>query len=183
MDDLTRTQLDQIGEVRSALGAERIRWWLFGGWGLDARIGRITRDHHDLEFWVFEEDAPATRAALVDRGFVALPMRYPEESQEFVKDGVDSSSAFLWRNDDGSVGVRGRWSNWHFPPDAFQAPPGRLRDLEVPAMSVAGMIAMKEQYPTLRNGQPLREKDVADLRILRQLLETGTVPPAESSTG
>ena len=31
--------------------------WLFGGWGLDARIGRITREHGDVEFWVERVDA------------------------------------------------------------------------------------------------------------------------------
>ena len=31
------------------------------------------------------------------------------------------------------------------------------------------MLAMKEQYPTLRNGRPLREKDVRDLELLREL--------------
>ena len=37
-------------------------------------------------------------------------------------------------------------------------------------MSVAGMLAMKEQFPTLRNGRPWREKDIEDIRILRGLL-------------
>lgn len=33
-------------------------------------------------------------------------------------------------------------------------------------MSVAGMLAMKEQYPTLRNGGPWRDKDIGDIAIL-----------------
>jgi hypothetical protein len=38
-------------------------------------------------------------------------------------------------------------------------------------MSVAGMLAMKEQFPTLRNGGPWRTKDMEDLAVLRSLLE------------
>jgi hypothetical protein len=32
------------------------------------------------------------------------------------------------------------------------------------------MLAMKEQYPRLRNGRPWREKDVRDMAVLRELL-------------
>ena len=31
------------------------------------------------------------------------------------------------------------------------------------------MLAMKEQYPTLRNGRPLRDKDMADIASIRRL--------------
>jgi len=41
--------------------------------------------------------------------------------------------------------------------------------MPVPAMSVAGMLAMKEQFPHLRNGRPWRQKDIGDIEILRAL--------------
>ena len=83
------------------------------------------------------------------------------------------SSAFFWRRADGTVSVRGRWSDWRFPANAFACPPGRIGDLIVPAMSVEGMLAMKEQFATLRNGRPLREKDEADIAVMRGLLRAG----------
>jgi hypothetical protein len=36
-------------------------------------------------------------------------------------------------------------------------------------MSVSGMLAMKEQFPSLRNGRPWRQKDITDIEILREL--------------
>jgi hypothetical protein len=36
-------------------------------------------------------------------------------------------------------------------------------------MSVSGMLAMKEQFPHLRNGRPWRQKDIRDIEILRGL--------------
>ena len=183
MNALTRTQLGLIREIRSALGAAGIHWWLFGGWGLDARIGYVTRDHHDIEFWVFHEDADSTREALMACGFEAPESLRPEESQEFLKDGVNASSAFLRRNQDGSVGVRGRWSDWQFPPDAFQQPPGRIDGLVVPAMSVEGMLAMKVQFPALRHGRPLRDKDAEDIGVLRKLLEATDLATTSDADG
>jgi hypothetical protein len=37
------------------------------------------------------------------------------------------------------------------------------------AMSASGMLAMKEQFPHLRNGRPWRQKDIDDIAILRGL--------------
>jgi hypothetical protein len=33
------------------------------------------------------------------------------------------------------------------------------------------MLAMKEQFPQLPNGRPWRDKDVADIEVLRAMLE------------
>jgi len=76
------------------------------------RIGRITREHGDVEFWVERIDA-----------------------------------------------------------DRYE--PGTLDGMPVPAMSVSGMLAMKEQFPHLRNGRPWRQKDVDDIEILRGLAAEG----------
>src|SRR6516164_8911406 len=40
----------------------------------------------------------------------------------------------------------------------------------VPVMSTAGMLAMKEQFPQLRNGRPWRPKQIRDLATLREML-------------
>ena len=63
----------------------------------------------------------------------------------------------------------GRWSDWVFPAGSFGDEPGALDGIEVPAMSVAGMLAMKEQFPTLQNGQPWRAKDKHDVGLLQVL--------------
>ena len=47
---------------------------------------------------------------------------------------------------------------------------GTLDGAPVPTMSLAGMLAMKEQYPRLGNGRPWRPKDVLDIETLRDLL-------------
>ena len=35
---------------------ERIRSWVVGGWGIDALVGMQTREHHDLDLFVLDED-------------------------------------------------------------------------------------------------------------------------------
>lgn len=170
VDVTAQAQLRVIHLVVDALSAVGVRAWLFGGWGLDARIGRITRGHGDIEFWVGRSDAARSKAALVDAGATALSTQPPEESCEFTWGSVGFSTAYFSRREDGTIALEGRWSDWAFPADSFGEVPGLLDGVPVPAMSVAGMLAMKEQFPALRNGGPWRDKDISDIAVLRDLL-------------
>jgi lincosamide nucleotidyltransferase A/C/D/E len=144
--------------------------WLFGGWGLDARLGRITREHGDIEFWVERKLAKRSKAVLVEAGAVVLLTQPPEESCEFTWHDVPFSTAYFGRHPDGSITLEGRWSDWDLPADSFGNDPGLLGGRPVPTMSATGMLAMKEQYPTLRNGRPWRDKDRQDIERLRALI-------------
>jgi lincosamide nucleotidyltransferase A/C/D/E len=171
MDEEAQAQLDLIHRVVDVLAAADVPVWLFGGWGLDAKIGRITRRHGDVEFWVERSDSARSKAALVVAGSTALETQPPEEACEFTWGGVDFSTAYFDRRADGMFyQPQGRFSDWKFPADSFGDATGRLDGVLVPTMSVAGMLAMKEQFPTLRNGRPWREKDIGDMAVLRELL-------------
>jgi len=177
VDERTAAQLRVIKTVSQVLGAVGIQAWLFGGWGLDARIGRITREHGDVEFWLERGDAERSRAVLVGAGATALATQPPEEACEFVWDGVEFSTAYFDRQPDGAFSQPlGRWSDWLFPPGSFGDEPVVLDGTPVLAMSVAGMLAMKEQFPNLRNGRPWRPKDIDDIETLRRLAAAADAP-------
>lgn len=170
MDEKTEGQLRVIRDVVAALQAANISAWLFGGWGLDARIGRITREHGDVEFWVERIHAERSKALLVEAGATALPTQPPEESCEYTWNDVSYSTAYFDRQSDRSFSQPlGRFSDWLFPPGSFGEEPVTLDGTPVLAMSVSGMLAMKEQFPSLRNGRPWRQKDITDMEILRGL--------------
>jgi Aminoglycoside-2''-adenylyltransferase len=170
IDARTEGQLRVIREVIAVTQAAGIPVWLFGGWGLDARIGRITREHGDVEFWVERIDAERSKAVLVAAGATDLATQPPVEACEFTWHEVLFSTAYFDRRSDGSFSQPlGRFSDWLFPPASFGDEPGTLDGMPVPAMSISGMLAMKEQFPRLRNGRPWREKDIGDIEILRRL--------------
>lgn len=170
MNERTNAQLRLIKTITQLLNEAGISAWLFGGWGLDARIGRITRDHGDIEFWLERGDAERSRALLIDAGATALATQPPEESCEFIWDDVEFSTAYFDRAPDGSFyQLQGRFSDWLFPPGSFADEPAMLEGTPVLAMSPEGMLAMKEQFPNLRYGRPWRPKDIGDMEILRRL--------------
>jgi hypothetical protein len=172
MERQQRAQLRVIGSVIDTLGAVDIRAWLFGGWGLDARIGRITREHGDVEFWIECCHADRSQMVLERAGATILMTQPPEESCEFEWDGVPFSTAYFDRQSDGRFTTEGRWSDWVFPVGSFGDDAGTLDGVSVPTMSLAGMLDMKEQYSHLRNGRPLRPKDILDIETIRELPET-----------
>ena len=88
MGKKTEGQLNVIRKVVAALQAADISAWLFGGWGLDARIGRITREHGDVEFWVERVHAERSKALLLEAGATALASQPPEEACEYAWDDV-----------------------------------------------------------------------------------------------
>jgi hypothetical protein len=155
--------------VETTLGSRSLRWWLFGGWALDALLGEVTRDHGDIEFWVERKDADAVLDALARVGGMPTETQPIEESREYTIADVVISSAYFDRNSDDTYRLEGRWSDWSFPVGSFGEDTGQLAELTVPVMSATGMLAMKQQYPTLRNGRPLREKDVRDIELLTGL--------------
>ncbi len=170
MDERAEGQLRVIRDVIALTQAAGISMWLFGGWGLDARVGRITREHGDVEFWVERSYAERSKALLVGAGAMALTTQPPVEACEFTWGDVLFSTAYFDRQPDGSSSQPlGRWSDWIFPPGSFGDEPGILDGTPVLAMSVHGMLAMKEQFPHLRNGRPWRQKDIDDIEILRAL--------------
>ena len=112
MHESTEGQLRVIRKVIAVMQAADISAWLFGGWGLDARIGRITREHGDVEFRVERIHAERSKAALIGAGATALTTQPPAEACEFTWDDVLFSTAYFDRRADGSFSQPlGRWSD------------------------------------------------------------------------
>jgi len=137
---------------------------------LDALLGGVTRDHGDIEFWVERTDAEAVVEALIAVGAAVLDTQPIEESREYLIGDVRFSSAYFDRATDGTYRLEGRWADWSFPIESFGDNTGHLTDMTIPVMSAAGMLAMKQRYPTLRNGGPLRYQDVRDIALLSDLV-------------
>ena len=67
-------------EVITSLDHSGVRVWLDGGWGIDALVGKQTREHDDLDCVIALSDAALAREALAVLGFAVtldeLPTRF-----------------------------------------------------------------------------------------------------------
>jgi hypothetical protein len=108
MEEGQRAQQSVILSVTDTLRAADVRARLFGGWRIDARIGRITREHGDVEFWIDRCDADRSKVVLVRAGATVLMTQTPEEAREFEWDCVPFSTAYFDRQSDGGFTTEGR---------------------------------------------------------------------------
>ena len=67
-------QLAAIESLDQALRAAGLDYWLFGGWGVDFWVGRVTRDHADIDAAVWRRDYDEIRAALLAAGWRHTPL-------------------------------------------------------------------------------------------------------------
>jgi hypothetical protein len=166
----TATQLELLRAIASALDGAGIDWWLYGGWAMDFHAGRITRDHADIEIFSWKRDTYAVREAMQSAGFTYAQFGlYPEETQTFLKHGQEIGIWFIERDGAGAISTPGRWADWPWLAGAFEQSPLALDGVTARAMSIEGLLDIKTRFAQHRHGAPLREKDIADITLLRSL--------------
>jgi lincosamide nucleotidyltransferase A/C/D/E len=148
-------------DVMDGLGAHPV---IAGGWGIDALIGRQTREHRDLDVLVPESFVARLVDALVDASFSIttdwLPVRV-ELSDARADRHIDIHPAF----DDGCDG----WWQHGFDGQRFESPREALTDGTIGGRSVRCFTAAKQLE--LHQGYPHRPEDVHDIAALDRLGE------------
>ena len=157
-------QMGVIAAAVAGLEERQLSCWLAGGWAVDFLIGRVTRDHRDIDIVIWAADASAATEALRDAGFEPQHARAPELIH-FERNGVPVTLSFIEREADGTLVTPGKWSDG-WPPDSLSAPPGRIGSLTIPIVSLASQIETKSNYAAHIHGAPLRSQDEVDLSLL-----------------
>jgi lincosamide nucleotidyltransferase A/C/D/E len=157
---MTAADVLRIMDLVRRAGAEV---WIAGGWGIDALLGRQTREHRDLDLLHRQEQEPALLAALATAGFAETldrrPVRFvvadPAGAEidlhplRFVPDG--SGAAEQSSLDPGNP--------FRYPPPCFVS--GMIAGTVVPCLSVAQQVVFHQGY------EP-REHDRRDMARLRE---------------
>jgi hypothetical protein len=141
---------------------------------MDFFLGRVTREHEDIDFFAWAEDVPKLIPTLERAGFIEQNGPPPEMQRDFTKDGEDVQVALLARNLRDQVVVAGgpvEWAPW--PDDMLVYPAGRIADIQCPIIHPRVQIWIKEQFPIWRPELPLSEKHRNDIRRLRDTLASG----------
>ncbi|GAB3143668.1 hypothetical protein GCM10027258_31120 [Amycolatopsis stemonae] len=117
--------------------------WLAGGWGIDALLGRQTREHRDLDLLHRLEQEPEVLEALAALGYRETgdlrPVRF------VLSDGSTELDLHpLVFAEDGSARQAAPDGTFPYPADCFVT--GRVDDYEPKPHDVADMRALKETF-------------------------------------
>lgn len=91
--------IDQVTHIYQFLLHHGATTWLQGGWGIDALLGRQTREHKDVDLLVEVKDVTKLLHLLEPRGFT---LAYTWEENVWVVDkGIRTPTAFVLSHADG----------------------------------------------------------------------------------
>ncbi len=143
--------------------------WIAGGWGIDALLGRQTREHGDLDLLHRQEQEPALLAALAAAGFAETLDRRPVRFVVSDPAGTEIDLHPLRFAPDGSGSAEqssfdpGR--PFRYPAECFVT--GSIAGVAVPCLSVDRQVAFHQGY------EP-REQDRQDMARLREAFGVAT---------
>ena len=155
------TSLEEMLAVLQALNASGCRYWLEGGWGVDALVGRQTRTHRDVDIDIDAVCEAATLSVLKEMGYV-IETDWRPNRVELAATGrgwVDLHPLLV--DEDGSARQAALGGGFHLFPASYLAV-GSLAGLTIPCVSVAAQRLFHSGYPP-------RDVDVHDLQLLDEL--------------
>lgn len=153
--------LEQLVTVLTAVRAVGCRFWLEGGWGVDALVGRQTRPHRDIDLDIDGAFEDEVLAALHHLGY-EIETDWRPNRVELAAAGqgwVDVHPLVI--DDDGNARQAASGGGWHrFPRSFFTV--GSLGGVSVPCFTV-------EAQRLFHSGYGLRDVDRHDLALLDSL--------------
>jgi lincosamide nucleotidyltransferase A/C/D/E len=157
----------EVRAVLHALSGLGCRFWLEGGWGVDALIGHQTRAHRDVD--IDDACAEAALRVLGDLGYVIESDWRPNRVELVAPERGWVDLHPLLMDQDGSARQAALGGDYHtFPPSFFTF--GSVHGTRVPCASI-------EAQRLFRTGYEPRDVDVHDLA---QLAGLSTSPAAGS---
>ena len=184
-NQLAHVQLRLIAEITNTLQQNDIQHWLLGGWGLDILVGRLTRLHEDLDFFIWTKDIDKVLKLLNEIGFVLHPEAsggYLDESMFIKKDNHWVELILIEENQKGEITTPGRFTEWPWLKEAFGNELTTFLNVSVPVYGAAGHLYIKKGFSQHGDKDPLREKDYQDLALLKELLGDIDFPEAEKKS-
>lgn len=151
----------EVRAVLDALTDLECRFWLEGGWGVDALVGHQTRAHRDVDIDVDAASEPAVLQVLAGLGYV-IETDWRPNRVELVAPGhgwVDLHPLLL--DEDGSARQAALDGGFHAFPSSFFTV-GSIQGTPVPCVSV-------DAQRLFRTGYELRDVDLHDLAQLETL--------------
>lgn len=161
-------QLQVISDVLAIASKNAVEVWLRGGWAMDFFLGQVTRDHDDIDWFAWADDAPVIGAALLERGYQVTTD--DPGGLDAASDGEDWDFQFQWLATDtaGQVVVpAGEYAGEPWPEGMLIWEPGQIGPLRCPIISPLAQIEIKEMMPVWVPHFPRRRKDAEDIARLR----------------
>jgi len=162
-------QLVLLQEIMALCETRAIPVWVRGGWAVDFALGQITREHEDIDLFVWAKDAERLVETFEQAGFCPQEGPPPEAQRDFTKDEESIQVALVGLNEEGEVVVAGgpaKGLPW--PQGMLGSHRGQIGETICLIVNPLVQIELKEQYPVWRPDLPRLAKHANDIARLRE---------------
>jgi hypothetical protein len=161
-------QLAMIDELHGLFTNVGTSYWLFGGWAVDFHVGRVTRDHADIDLAVWRSDLEQVRGALDAAGWSLVRDSPAQGFAEFAHGPARLD--LTWIDRDAATGAvytplaegRGSW-----PMGSFGSDVAELAGVRATVVSLDSLVTDKSE---IRSDAAAARKDRADVSVLKGFL-------------
>ena len=147
-----------------------------GGWAMDFTLGRWTRHHEDVDFFVLTEFLDSLAASLCLAGWSEVGDHPRDQQRDLCRDGVEVGIAPVTIDTDNQPLVGGGpWSGAQYPSDMLSGSAHRvLAGVTAAVISPRSQIEIKRMMPQWVPGMRRRAKDAADIARLEAFLKNSS---------
>jgi lincosamide nucleotidyltransferase A/C/D/E len=180
-DQAVRTHIAIITSLHSACEERGVKFWLLGGWGIDALCRRITREHHDIDLVTSLCSRQPLRDLIV--GFADEVEEDTPQKLRLRKNDVRVDVRFFYRHANGMLVMDLDADDplvWPMPPASFpDGCNGALAGRACRAISWAAQYVAKEGWRHFKPQEELRPKDRQDLGLILAHLSEQEIEEAQ----
>jgi hypothetical protein len=159
-------QLAAIASLSRALDQEAIDYWLFGGWAVDFWVGRVTREHDDIDVAAWRTDYEAIATALQSAGWRHTPVPDEVVGTRYRRGTAEVEFTFMTTDTDGRIVIP-------LPdhPVVWSAEPlgNERRELGGVHSRTIPLVLLRAGKSSMREGSAEAAKDRSDAQVLSGL--------------
>jgi hypothetical protein len=159
-------QLAAIASLSRALEQDAIDYWLFGGWAVDLWVGRLTREHDDIDVAAWRSDYGAIGSALEAAGWRHTPVPDEVVGTRYRWGAAQVEFTFMTTDGDGRAVIP-------LPdhPIVWSAEPlgNERRQLRGVSSRIIPLALLKAGKASAREGSAAAAKDRSDAAALKDL--------------
>lgn len=164
----TKAQLKTLSEISIIFEKLNMEFWLRGGWAIDFLLGKITRQHSDIDVVTWITNREKLENALIKAGYKQMSIReqFRNRQSDFLKDNVDVKFGYLTYVDESLI-MNGL-PEWVWQSDSLLSQYYQLHGITTRVLHPKQLLEEKEIYEKI--GRPHRQKDEKSKKILYSIL-------------
>jgi hypothetical protein len=162
-------QLKVLADMSAIFQKQNMEFWLRGGWAIDFLLGKITRQHDDIDVVTWVENRIKLEEVLIQAGFEEVSVREPFRGRQadFRKGQVDITFSYITLSEEGSLMLNGL-PEWVWHSDSLLDRQFSLHGIRARALHPKQLLEEKKVYEQI--GRARRAKDKESKEILRGIL-------------